>query len=170
MAESFIQLPPDSTGKKTRTFSQVVGANTVEHQALVMCDSAGNIMESAATTPTGTERALAVRQVGAVTGTPDLRFAGGKTAYAAVLSTAGGTVAITPAAGLRVRVVWVAFIPNSDNTAANLVTVSLGSTVLYIGYAMAHWEAFTGAVNGTVTVDLSNTQPVAVTIHYEVIS
>ena len=44
MAESFVQLPPNSTGSKTRTFQQVVGANTVEHPSAVLCDSSGNVI------------------------------------------------------------------------------------------------------------------------------
>ncbi len=35
MPESFIGLPPDSTGKKTRTRQRVVGANTVEEQYVI---------------------------------------------------------------------------------------------------------------------------------------
>jgi hypothetical protein len=38
MAEGYFQLPPDSTGKKVRTIEQTVGANTVEHQVMVVGD------------------------------------------------------------------------------------------------------------------------------------
>ena len=34
MAETFVQVPPDSTGQKVRTRSRVVGANTVVEQAV----------------------------------------------------------------------------------------------------------------------------------------
>lgn len=34
MADTFIQLPPDSTGKKLRTRDKVIGANTVHEQAV----------------------------------------------------------------------------------------------------------------------------------------
>jgi hypothetical protein len=103
----------------------------------------------------------------AITGSEDTRFAGGKTPYAQVLSTAGDTTIVTPSGGQRVRMVWVAFVPNSDNTAANLVTVKFttGSTP-YVGYALSHWEVFDGPVNQPLVVNLANTQPVAVTIHY----
>ncbi|UTI65621.1 hypothetical protein NBH00_05270 [Paraconexibacter antarcticus] len=107
-----------------------------------------------------------------VAGTEDLRFAGGKSSFAAVLSTAGDNAVIAPAAGKRIRVYWVAFIPSSDNASANLVTVGWPSTAvnMYIGYALAHWEVFTGAINEPVNVNLANAQPVAVTIHYQEIA
>jgi len=35
MAEGFIQVPPDSTGKKAHTWSRVIGANTVEDEVIV---------------------------------------------------------------------------------------------------------------------------------------
>lgn len=44
MAESYIGLPADGTGRKLRSFQTTVGANTVEHQALVICDSSGNVV------------------------------------------------------------------------------------------------------------------------------
>lgn len=34
MADTFVQLPPDSTGKKLRTRDKVIGANTVHEQAV----------------------------------------------------------------------------------------------------------------------------------------
>ena len=40
MSESFIGLPPDSTGKKLRTFQWVIGPNTVQGESQVICDPA----------------------------------------------------------------------------------------------------------------------------------
>lgn len=100
----------------------------------------------------------------------DFRYSGGKLSYASVISTSGNNVVITPTVGKSVRIFWVAFIPNSDNASANLVTVKFtAGATLYVGYALAHWEVFTGAVNDTVTVNLQNAQSVAVTIHYQLI-
>lgn len=36
MPESFLWLPPDSTGKKLRTYEKVVGANTVHEQYVIL--------------------------------------------------------------------------------------------------------------------------------------
>lgn len=36
MPESFVQVAPDSTGKKLRTYQKVVGANTVEEQYVIL--------------------------------------------------------------------------------------------------------------------------------------
>lgn len=102
----------------------------------------------------------------------DYRFSGGKTSYAAVLSASGDHTVITPTAGKRIQIYWIAFVPNSDNTISNLVTVKLSVSAInmYIGYALAHWELFTGAINEAVTINLTNTQPVAFTIHYKEIA
>ncbi len=92
-----------------------------------------------------------------------------KKAKGALLSTAGDNDFITPTAGKSVRVLWVSAIPSSDNTAANLVQVKFGTggTPFYTVYAVGHWEVFEGAVDQHVFVNLANTQPVAVTVHYE---
>lgn len=98
--------------------------------------------------------------------TQRLRYGGGKTAYAGLVNTAGDNAIITPAAGMKVRVFWVAFVPNSDNGAATLVTVKFGATPIYMGYALAHWEVFTGATDQQLIVNLTSAQAVAVTVHY----
>ncbi len=79
------------------------------------------------------------------------------------------TTDITPTAGMAMRLLWVAFVPNSDNTAANLIDVRFvgAAKPLYVGYAMAHWERFDGALNTALRITLSNSQPVAVTVHFE---
>ena len=86
----------------------------------------------------------------------------------------GGIVTVTttylPTVGSRMRLKWVSAIPSSDNTTANLIDIRWAgaATPLYVGYAVAHWEAFTApAVDTGLIVSLTNSQPVAVTIHYE---
>ena len=63
MAENCVQLPVNSTGTKMRTFEQTVGSNVVDHQAVVLCDSSGNIIGSLASSPTGSEQGLVVRNI-----------------------------------------------------------------------------------------------------------
>lgn len=65
---SFVQVPPDSTGKKIDNVQVVVGANTVDRQVIVLADPAdpAGYVSVLASTPTGTEHGVAVRQVGSV--------------------------------------------------------------------------------------------------------
>lgn len=42
MANNFIQVPPDSTGKKVQTFENTVGGNTVESEAVTLVRSSDN--------------------------------------------------------------------------------------------------------------------------------
>lgn len=44
MAEGYVALPPDSTGKKARTQELTVGANTVEQPVETLADPAGNLI------------------------------------------------------------------------------------------------------------------------------
>jgi hypothetical protein len=41
MANSFVQVPPDSTGKKMQTFENTIGGNLVEAEAVAIVDTAG---------------------------------------------------------------------------------------------------------------------------------
>jgi hypothetical protein len=95
------------------------------------------------------------------------RFGGSKLAYSALLTST--TTDITPTTGKTLRLLWVAFVPNSDNSTANLVQIGfVGGGAVYTGYALAHWERFDGpSPNTALRVTLANTQPVAVTVHYE---
>lgn len=106
----------------------------------------------------------------------DNRFAGEKSTYGTVITTAGDHDAITPPSGERIRVLWVAFIPDADNAASNLVQMGFGTTggsiagqPKYVGYAMAHWEPFTGTVNQSFIINTETVEPVAITVHYEVL-
>lgn len=42
MADSFIQVAPDSTGKKMQTYGNVISGNVVEAEAVVLVDSTGS--------------------------------------------------------------------------------------------------------------------------------
>lgn len=77
---------------------------------------------------------------------------------------------IIPTPGMRIRVLWVAFVPDPDATTSNLVTISYpdSGVDLYCGFALAHWQQFDdGAVDEVLHIELENTNPVAVTVHYQ---
>lgn len=92
-----------------------------------------------------------------------------KKAQAALVSAAGDTTFITPTSGKSLRVLWVAFVPDSDNLLSTRVQVKFGAAgaPFYLGYAMAHWEVFEGGLNIPLVINLSAAQAVAVTVHYE---
>jgi hypothetical protein len=95
------------------------------------------------------------------------RFGGAKLAYSALLI---ATTDLTPTVGKTLRALWVAFVPNADNATSNLVQIGFvgAASQLYTGYALAHWERFDApAVNTALRITLANTQPVALTVHYE---
>lgn len=87
MAEGFIQLPPDSTGKKARTEEFTVGANDVHMPVEVAADPAGNLLD-------GSGRVQGV-------------------AHPPAAGTAGGSV--TASGGGRVMNVW-AYANGADGT------------------------------------------------------
>src|SRR5215472_11353959 len=46
MANSFIQVAPDSTGKKMQTFENVISGQTVEAEAVALVDNTGTFLSS----------------------------------------------------------------------------------------------------------------------------
>ncbi len=66
MADAYVQVAPDSTGKKIQTFENTVSGNVVEAQAVVLVDSAGtpiDIVEKASgPTPTTLNEVIALLQ------------------------------------------------------------------------------------------------------------
>lgn len=105
----------------------------------------------------------------------DFRYGGGKTAYVQTIASSGNHDALTPPAGGRIRVFWCTAIPNSDNAAANLVNLGFGApggaitTPLYRSYALSHWEVFTGDPDEAFIIATATSEPVAVTVHYQVL-
>lgn len=153
---------PDTSNHAMLTMSQLIGQTT----------GGGGGLVPVKVNPSGTLTAdvsgstgVGVTGIAADTFSP--RYVDAVKSFAQQITT---STDITPTAGKRIRVLWVAFVPSPDNTTANLVTVSYPTTgkTLYVGYAMAHWQRFDdGATNEAVHIGLANTQPVAVTVHYE---
>lgn len=100
-----------------------------------------------------------------------LRYVGGLSSYAAVVSTAGDNLVVPGTPGRRTRLMWVAFIPAGDNTNDNLVTIKFedASDGLYVGYALAHWEPFISQPGKGIVVNLATGEDVAVTLHYDTV-
>ncbi|PTL55748.1 hypothetical protein [Paraconexibacter algicola] len=98
------------------------------------------------------------------------RYAGGKLAAVATVTASGDTTIVTPAAGKAIRLYWITAINDPDEATSPLIRVSLGSSEVYRGYAISHWEVFTGATNAPLTVNLSGAASVAVTAHYQEIT
>lgn len=74
---------------------------------------------------------------------------------------------ITPSAGKKIQVVWCQVIAKTDNTTANLVTIGFaGGSRLYRVYALGRTAVFTGVADQVLNIDLTNSQPVTVNIHY----
>ena len=93
MAESYVQLPTDATGKKLRTVDAVIGANTVHHQGILICDSSGNVVDALTSNPAGTERGLVTRNI--PSGTQPVSVAGVVTTTQAGTTGAQTSVAST---------------------------------------------------------------------------
>lgn len=104
-------------------------------------------------------------------GSYDERYSGGKSAYATTVAAAGDTVLVTPAVGMRLRLVWASAIPSPDATSANRIRFQFGAGLpLYESYALAHWEVFDGPVDTPLILNTANAEPVSVTVHYREIA
>jgi len=107
-----------------------------------------------------------------ISGSPDKRFAEGKTTRAGSISTVGDNSIITPAAGKLLRVFWVGLSSSQDNTGETAVTVKFGSTSHYrwnMGNpgAFSHWQNFQGIVDQPLVINLSAAQTVLWNATYE---
>lgn len=74
------------------------------------------------------------------------------TAFTGTIASGGGTATYTPAAGKAVRLLWASAIADPQASSNPVLSVALGGTEFYRGYAISHREAKTGPVNGTLTI------------------
>jgi hypothetical protein len=78
---------------------------------------------------------------------------------------------ISPTAGNKLEIVWVQVIPSSDNSNANLVTLSLASIGdLYTVFALGRSAVFTGATDEDLDITLATAEPVSINIQYREIT
>jgi hypothetical protein len=168
MSDSFIQAPPDSTGKLIDTTELAVGANTVERQRVnIAGQGATDLATVLATPPVGTEPALAVRIVGSSPSPTGAASA----EYTSVAASSTANCTPTPAAGTSRTVLIV--ILNNNAATASLVTLadSGASTVAIVTVpsnatlVLNFGTGFALTVNGQFTVtNPSATNTIDVTV------
>lgn len=108
----------------------------------------------------------ALRGLVATEATVARKFAlGTKTTRGSRVSTSGDSNLIVPAAGKKVRLIWLGMSSSENNGAEALVLVKFGANVVYrwnMGTpgAFSHWEVVEGAVDQALVVNLSAAQPI----------
>lgn len=110
---------------------------------------------------------VSVEEAFALESTLANRYGGGKIPVTASVTASGSTVVYDPAPGNAVRVFWVTAITDPDDILSPLIRILIGSTEIYRGYAIAHWEVFEGLANENLVVDLSQAASVAFTAHIQ---
>lgn len=85
----------------------------------------------------------------------------------ASVTASGDTIIATPAAGKAIRLHWLYAINDPSATTPPLIKVKLAAVEIYRVWALSKRQQKTGAVNGTLVVNLSGTGNVAVTAIYE---
>lgn len=96
------------------------------------------------------------------------RYGGGKLAKTTQVTASGDTVIHTPALGKAVTLYWVSAINDPDQSVSPRIRIGFQGNpdYMYSGYAVSHWETFTGASDQSVVVNLDQAADVAVTLHY----
>jgi hypothetical protein len=97
------------------------------------------------------------------------RFAGEKITEG--FKTEATTTLKTPAANHFLTLYWIGVSSSQENTGEALMTVKVGSQVLYEWYmgnpgAFMHWEPFSGAVGDKLVVELAASQMIAGSFTY----
>ena len=181
MADSYVQVPADSSGKKIDAASLDVGANTVQRQRIILADNSATATYATilASTPGGTEGALVVRNIPSGTQTVSGGVAISGTALCSITSSIGfnvsGTVALAAGSanigtinGISATVTVVnaagsANIGSINNISATVTvagTVNVNGGVAISGsVALAAGSANIGSINNisaTVTVAFAN--------------
>lgn len=87
--------------------------------------------------------------------------------YAGVISSDGDTTLITPAPGKRLRVFWIYAINQPTSSVSPVISISIGSRILYKVFALSKRQIIEGDVDQSLTINLSAPSQVAVTVIYE---
>lgn len=100
------------------------------------------------------------------------RFSGGKNTAAAIASASGDTAIYTPAPGKTLTLYWVGLSSSQSNPGEALVTVRLGSKVVYEWFmgnpgAFSHWEPVTADnPDDPLIVALSSPQSPGIAVNF----
>lgn len=91
---------------------------------------------------------------------------------AQAISASGNTDLVTPTSGKAIRLKWVAFSAPEGNGAEVIVTIKIGTDILYMwplgaSCAFSHGAVREGAVDEPLTINLSTAQTVYVNYEYE---
>lgn len=102
MADSYVQVPADSSGKKIDAASLDVGVNTVQRQRIILADNSATATYATclASTPAGTEGALVVRNIPSGTQTVTGAVGLSGTAVCQITSSVNLNISAMPAVAL----------------------------------------------------------------------
>lgn len=139
------------------------------YQILQIKDDLGNTVDLGVLTP---ESTVAIRAFDeSVHGTLSNKF-GASLGSGTVFSTSGNHDVVTPTPGKSIRLRWIALATSADNGGEVVVTVKIGTSVLYqwpLGApgAFAHGSVREGGADEKLIVNLSASYPVFVNYEYE---
>jgi hypothetical protein len=165
MSNSFVQLPPDSSGKSVDASSLNVGASTVQRQRIIIGDNTGTASYATCmgTTPVGTEGALVVRNIpsGVQTivqnATPQYNTASQGPKCVTLSTSAAVALIAAPGAGLCVYITKIASANGSATlTRGDVYGGSATSTAMASLYMAASGGGFVMDYNPPIKT-LSNT-------------
>lgn len=162
MADQYVQIQPDSTGKKIDVSELTVNANTVERQRMVIADNSG-AANFATVTSSGALTTISLETT--------------YSAKAVSISASGDNTIHTPASGKAVRLHYISVSADANNSAPVTATIKLAGSTLYqvslapgaiysrnIGAGRYYLQ---GSSNGLVEVNLSIAQNVYASVEYE---
>lgn len=159
-------VPLGSTGDISDTFLPPIGQSTLLGRSgtgfVQMTGDAAqgldvDVTRSALPTGAATESTLSNR------------YSGGKTAVGATVTASGDTTIVTAGGAQVLTLYWISAINDPDEATSPLIKVKIGTTEVYRGYALAHWEKFVGAAGNNLIINLDGAASVAVTAHYTLV-
>lgn len=173
MANNFVQVPPDSTGKKVDTAEVVIAGQTVERQRIVVADPSGTNPDvrptaTGAVPVDGSAVTQPVSGTVAVSNLPGTQPVSGTVAVSNFPATqpVSGTVAVStlPALPAGTNVIGHVIVDSAGSVSVTaLPSIPAGSNV--IGHVIVDSLSGTVSISGTVSVsNFPATQPVSGTV------